>query len=77
MTLTSDGAADAANTAWYVWAAEHAPRGDYPPEMNLELHEAFCAGFGRGARFAVIQTSKLSNALASLDDFLSWLRAAG
>lgn len=65
----------AANQAWHIWRTENAPRGDYPSDMELELREAFCAGFGRGARYAVVETSKLSTALASLDEFLSWLRA--
>jgi hypothetical protein len=73
--LTSEGAT-AANKQWHIWRAENAPRGDYPSDMELELSLAFKAGFSQGARFAVVQTSKLSNALASLDDFLSWLRAA-
>jgi hypothetical protein len=66
---------EAANNAWEVYRATNVIRDTYPPDMVLELHEAFTAGFTRGARWSFAESAKLAPAIAALSDFLDWLRS--
>lgn len=67
-------AGNQAERSWYAYRARHALPNDFPRDMELEFKETFCAGFGTGARWSMAASSKLSGALATLSDFLDWLR---
>ena len=64
-----------ANNAWQAWQTTSGVRDTYPPDMLLELHEAFSAGFLRGARWSFAESAKLAPAIETLSDFLDWLRS--
>lgn len=70
-------AAEAANQRWYVHRAKNPPPPDYPRDMELENKECYGAGFADGARWSFVESSKLAPAMASLADFVDWLRSAG
>lgn len=66
-----------ANRQWYIWRSQHGPADRLPPDFEVELKEAFAAGFPAGARWSFVESAKLAPAIASMADFVDWLRSAG
>lgn len=77
MTWAADCAA-AANRAWHIYRARNPAPPDYPLDMEYENRECYTTGYAEGDRAgatrAMVLGSKIAPAIASLDEFIHWLR---